>query len=118
MLFTLPRDEKGIEELIRKHGEGLTALAWFEFVIANPPLYHMQAVTLAVKKVSKAGNTYLEEREDESVVTKFPVASFLSGNIATDCLDQARARLARVKDTYFFFPGSCVYLIEMAMKGL
>jgi hypothetical protein len=71
-------DTHRLERFITEHGEEKTARAWFTWVNAEPRPYHMDAPTLSVKKRGKNGSEWLEQTEDDSQITRFPLASFFS----------------------------------------
>ncbi len=70
-------DLSRLERFISEHGERKTARAWFSWVNADPAPYNLFAVEIAVKRNGKNGE-WLEGAEDNSQITRFPLASFLS----------------------------------------
>lgn len=72
-----PKDGNGLEALIKENGEFVTAVAWSLYVHADPPLYHLEPVKHVDEFITKKGNKWVSEKEDESAITKFPLSSFL-----------------------------------------
>jgi hypothetical protein len=56
------------------------ALAWWLYVNDEPRPYHLSPVSIAVKGRSKAGNEYIQQADDYSSITRFPLSAFLATN--------------------------------------
>jgi hypothetical protein len=79
VLMTLPRDGEKLEALITEHGELTVVLAWNEFVIGGEGRwYHTASVTHVDEFTTKSGKKMIIEKEDDSAVTRFPLAAFLA----------------------------------------
>jgi hypothetical protein len=67
-----------LERFIEKHTELKAARAWFAYVNAEPRPYNLDAVELAVKSKGKDGREWLLQAEDNSQITRFPLAAFFA----------------------------------------
>jgi hypothetical protein len=67
-----------LERFIEKHGEEKSARAWFAYVNAEPRPYNLEPVEMAVKRQYKNGQEWLEGAEDESKITRLPLAAFFA----------------------------------------
>jgi hypothetical protein len=87
-----PREDRRLEELIQRFpadGELTAAIAWRLYVTAEPRPYNLEAVNIATKNTSRAGNTYIDRAEDHSSITRFPLSAFLAtseGYVVRACL--------------------------------
>jgi hypothetical protein len=72
-----PKDDRPFEKLINLHGEEALRLAWALYVYADPSPYHLEPVnTVEAYTSAKTGRTNYNQFEDQSKVTKFPLAAF------------------------------------------
>jgi hypothetical protein len=78
LVTRMPKDGNQLEGLIEEHGEMVVAVAWASYVIADPPVYNLAPVTVVHKWTNpKNGRQHVDSADDESAITKFPLASFL-----------------------------------------
>lgn len=78
-LMTLPRDGAGLEALVAEHGEMTVALAWYIFIVeCEGRLWHQEPVEHVDEFTTKSGKKIVRTVEDQSAVTKFPLAAFLA----------------------------------------
>jgi hypothetical protein len=77
LVTRMPKDGNELEALIEEHGELVVAVAWASFVHADPPVYNLEPVNHVDEWITKKGNKMIIEHEDQSAITKFPLASFL-----------------------------------------
>jgi hypothetical protein len=71
-------DTTRLERFISEHGEDKAARAWWEYVNAEPCPYNLNPVGIAIKRQGKNGKEWFESAEDESKITRFPLAAFFA----------------------------------------
>jgi len=67
-----------LERFIKKHGEEKAARAWFAYVNADTRPYNLDPIEIAVKHKGKNGQEWLEGAEDDSQITRLPLAAFFA----------------------------------------
>jgi hypothetical protein len=67
-----------LERFIEQHTEPKAAQAWWHYVNADPCPYNQNPVEIVIKHQGKNGKEWLEGAEDESKVTRFPLAAFFA----------------------------------------
>jgi hypothetical protein len=74
-----PKEDRKLEDFIRQWGEETAALAWYFYVNSEPRAYNLEPVNHVSKFQSKDGkSTYVNQVEDQSAVTRFPLSAFLA----------------------------------------
>src|SRR5690242_15568012 len=76
-LHTLASDGPALQRLIEAHGELPMMYAWALFVHDEQPLYHLEPVKHVDEFTSKKGNKIVQQLDNESAITNFPLAAFL-----------------------------------------
>jgi hypothetical protein len=71
-------DLRRLERFIEKHREKKVARAWFAYVTAEPRPYNLDAIEIAVKRRYKNGQEWIQGAEDDSQITRFPLAAFFA----------------------------------------
>jgi hypothetical protein len=88
-----------LERFIKEHGELKAARAWFAYVNAEPRPYNMEPVEIAVKQKGKDGREWFVQAEDESKITRLPLAAFFA--VAKGYLVAAEEPVDRYKQESF-----------------
>ncbi len=73
-----PKENAKFESLLHEEGEAITALAWAMYVFEEPRMYNLEPVKHVDEMQLKSGGKWVQEIENQSAITRFPLSAFLA----------------------------------------